>query len=163
MSYDKPAYLSEIETVPKYNFDYETYKRESKPIVQVASSKSILEDLPSPKVSLIKPAPAIQTGAGKKPEQQPKPVPSKVDPPASRMVLPQNFNVDSSESNVEIPQMIQERTPQKKVQERKPSKEPAARKSTMAGEQIKNLDLLSLKKLVIEDLKNEIQVIRQDP
>ena len=25
MSYDKPAYLSEIETVPKYNFDYEAY------------------------------------------------------------------------------------------------------------------------------------------
>ncbi len=59
MSYDKPAYLSEIETVPKYNFDYEAFKRESKPIVEVASSKSILEDLPSPKVSLIKPAPAI--------------------------------------------------------------------------------------------------------
>ncbi len=73
------------------------------------------------------------------------------------MVLPQTFNVDSSDSNVEIPQILQqERTPQKKVQERKPSKEPATRKSTNAGEQIKNLDLLSLKKLVIEDLKNEI-------
>jgi hypothetical protein len=42
-------------------------------------------------------------------------------------------------------------------------KEPAARKSTNAGEQIKNLDLLSLKKLVIEDLKNEIQLVRPDP
>jgi len=71
MSYEKPSYLSEIETVPKYSFDYEAFKRDSKPVVYVPSQKSILEDLPSPKIQVIKPAPAISTGAGKKPEPKP--------------------------------------------------------------------------------------------
>ncbi|TNV86295.1 hypothetical protein FGO68_gene5988 [Halteria grandinella] len=144
MSNQRPAYLDTIQTEPVYKVDLEAFRSEG-----ISQQKTIVDDIQPPVQRVVMPQPVSaqpKAAAGpSRPSVTQKPVNDKI---AQRSPLKSNDDSDFSDEPLPAKKQPKQPTPKKQPAKPLPDK----------GEQIKNLDLFTLKKQVIEELKSEINI-----